>query len=216
MSGIVIGALIILALVLGGAVIGLWFRLRAVTRREALQALAARRGWALNVAQAKLGGPASVRLQPRGGAGWHVTARRARPAQGKDAGRPATTDYDAEEPVWTSGWLALVPGEPGEDAIALVQDAAREQAGSDPGLSIYPGPAGLHVIASADPALRADLPEIAKLYAGWRDAGYLERPILTLGPGGIRLRLQKDIQRADEMEVFIDLAQDLARVLSTH
>ncbi len=64
--------------------------------------------------------------------------------------------------------------------------------------------------------MRADLPEVAKLYAGWRNAGYLERPILSLGPGGLRLRLQKDIQRADEMEVFIDLALDLGRVLSSH
>jgi hypothetical protein len=230
MSRVLTVLLIVLALALAVAVVALWLRLREATRREALQALAARRGWGLTIAEGKLGRPAVLRLQPRGGSGWQLTARRGAGAGEGSAFRDqgGTTEYHSEEPDWPDGLLILGPplppdaGSPPaldspEGRPLLARLVGADLAAHAPALRLWPGPAAFAVIATADPAHRADLGDLAKIYAAlppMTDPALF--PVLVLGADGLRLRLRRDIRRADRMEGFIDLAQDLGRLLTRH
>ena len=200
------------------------------TQREAFQALAARRGWSLNISEQKLGRPAVLRLTSRSGHGWTAQARRL----SGDAARPAqqlTTEYEADEPSWTEGLLVIGPPLPEDQAAVLSQaqgalDSPEGQKllsgflGDDVAkygavLRQYPTKANITVLATADPRHRVDFGDIGKLIDTWKPqvSGEKGRPILILGPDGMRLRLRHGTRRADQMESFIDLALDIGRVL---
>ncbi len=73
-----------------------------------------------------------------------------------------------------------------------------------------PGPDGMVLLADADPARRVILHDLGRALAGWTAPG---RPVVILSPDGLRLRLSAPIERADRMEMFVDLAFDLSRVI---
>jgi hypothetical protein len=225
--------LVLLAIGLAIAVVALWLRLSAVTRREALQALAARRGWALNLTEGKLGRPAALRLQPRGGSGWQVTARRESAPGIALRPKSEATDYEAPDPDWPDGLLVIGPtlplggglpetptspttldGPVGQAILARLLGADHVRLGPD--LQPFAGPVGLVVVATTDPTHRIDLAEVGKLYLayGEREPDPACWPAMMLGADGFSLRLRHEVKRADKMEAFIDFAQDLSRILS--
>jgi len=218
--------LVVLALALAVAVIALWLRLRQAVQREALQALAARRGWGLTFVGQRLGQPSVLRLSPRAGVSWTVTVRGEETGVALLQSAPQSTEFVADEPRWDDGLLIVAPPwppeEPGTEQPDLPGSRAQlarligdELAGYSEVLRAYPSPPGLTILASADPAHRADLGDLAKAYAGWgmKAAGPDGFPILVLGKEGLRVRLRHGTRRADHMEGFIDFALDLSRIL---
>jgi Tfp pilus assembly protein PilV len=205
--------LVLAVIALAIAVALLWLRLRSATRREAMQALAARRGWSLTLTEGKLGRAALTRLAPRGGTGWQVTARHLAGATLGD-GATESTRFETDEPVWADGIIVIVPKaamnqpdtaptlpDPGDDGAPLLQS--------------YPGPDTLRLWATTDPTRRADWQDVAKVLvlSEFTADGSLSFPMVVLGPDGLRLHLARDIKRADRMEAFIDLGLELARIL---
>jgi hypothetical protein len=189
---------------------------RRTARDEAFQALAARRGWSLTISDQKLGRPPSLRLAARSGPGWTARATRA----GRGDARPiqAGTEFAVDEPRWTDGLFVIGPAPDtaslqsaeGQRALsrALGDDVAKyaavlRHAPLDDGFALY---------ATADLPPRFDIPATVRRLAAW-EGTQASRPILILGPEGMRLRLRQDTTRADRMERFIDLALDLARTL---
>lgn len=214
-------------LTLAGGVVYLWLRLNDTSRREALQALAARRGWALNISSEYLGRPGMLRLSPRGGPAWTVETRAlASLVESAAAGRQAT-EYLAEEPHWPGGLLVLCPPLP--ETLAATEDgrpfdtpeardwlAARLGQGfvrSSTGLSAWPAPEGMGLLCTQEPAPRFDPPAIARALDTW-NSGSTRRPVVVFGPEGLRLHLPEGLRRAEQMERFIDLAHELARLLT--
>jgi hypothetical protein len=193
---------------------------RRVTRDEAYQALAARRGWSLTISNQQLGRPPSLRLAARSGPGWTARATRA----GRGDARPvqAGTEFDIDEPRWTDGLFVIGPAPtPLPDTQALRspdgQRALARAFGDDVAkyaavLRHAPLDGGLALYATADLPPRFDIPAIGRKLSGW-DSAPASKPILILGPEGMRLRLRQDTTRADRMEAFIDLALDLARTI---
>lgn len=224
--------LVLLAIGLAIAVVALWLRLSAVTRREALQALAARRGWALNLTEGKLGRPAALRLQPRGGSGWQVTARRESAPGIALRPKSEATDYEASDPVWADGLLLIGPVLPEDRLMPATTSGPTDSVGPvalpvvarllGPGtrglgrsLWPFPGSDGLVILATSDPAQRVDMNELTKLFSAYieQEADLAARPVMILDAEGFRLQVRREIKRADRMEAFIDFAQDLSRVL---
>jgi hypothetical protein len=202
---------------------------RRTVQREAFQALAARRGWSLTVSDQKLGRPGVLRLTSRAGLGW--TAQTRRQAAGPQ-GSPAqqTTEFDADEPRWNDGLMIVGPSAPdpapdGGSPLAALGTAeglrwlarfmGEDVAKYGSVLTAYPAHPALTVLSTADPALRIDFGDLAKLLAAWDQPvrGDRGHPILILGPDGMRLRLRHGMARADHMERFIDLALDIGRIL---
>ena len=215
--------LILLALALTGLVIALWLRLRQATQREALQALAARRGWGLTFVGQRLGRPSVLRLIPRAGVGWTVTVHGEENDVPMFRAAPQSTDFEADEPKWDDGLLIIgpaaepdvTPAEVSGGRLQLTRLIGEELAGYGEELRAYSAPKGLTVLASADPGLRADLGDLARLYADWtkHTSGPEGFPILVLGKEGLRIKLRHGTRRADRMETFIDFALDAARIL---
>lgn len=214
-------------LTLAGGVVYLWLRLNDTSRREALQALAARRGWALNISSEDLGRPGMLRLSPRGGPAWTVETRALSSlVESAAAGRQAT-EYLAEEPHWPGGLLVLCPPLP--DNLAATENgrpfdtpeardwlAARLGKGfarSSTGLSAWPAPEGMGLLCTQEPVPRFDPPAIARALDAWNGES-TRRPVVVFGPEGLRLHLPEGLRRADQMERFIDLAHELARLLT--
>ena len=213
----------------GGAV-HLWRVHLDTARRDGMQALAARRGWALTVTDERLGRAGTLRLVPRGGLPWIAEAR---PAIGP-TGRPVTA-YEAEEPAWSEGTLVLVaaipdlpilsvpespPGaprpvpSPSRDRILrdlLGEELARQSAHLNP----VEAPAGMTALAEGEPSLRVDLGILSQAMRGFVPVGPgpKGRPILILGAEGLRLRLRQPIKRPEQMERFLDLAFELSRLI---
>lgn len=230
MSDILIGLIVIVAL--GALVAGLFMVEQSVQarRREAFQALAARRGWSLSISEQKLGRPAVLRLSSRSGIGWQVEVRRS--ASGS-ATRSAiqTTEFHSEEKEWPDGLLVIGPPTPlaaAETAANLLQQLDNPLGqkllgrllGDDLSkyatvLQHYPAPANITVFASASPAPRFDLNDLGKAIATWTPqvTGERGQPVVMFGPDGLRLRLRHGTSRADHMENFIDFALDIARQL---
>jgi len=214
-------------LTLAGGVVYLWLRLNETSRREALQALAARRGWALNISSEYLGRPGMLRLSPRGGPAWTVETRAlASLVESAAAGRQAT-EYLAEEPRWPEGILVICPplpeefapqdgGRPFDGPEARAFLAARlgqSFARSTTGLSAWPAPEGMALLCTQDPVPRFDPPAMARALDLWGlEAG--RRPVVVFGPEGLRLHLPEGLRRAGQMERFIDLAHELGRLLT--
>lgn len=179
---------------------------RRVQRDEAFQALAARRGWSLTISGEKLGRPATLRLAARSGPGW--TARATRAGRGEALSAQPGTEFAIDEPSWPDGLFVIGPGpdQPGTLARTLGGDLAKYAEV----LRAVPLDDGFALYTTADLPPRFDVPAIARHLAAWDDTA---RPILILGPEGMRLRLRRDTTRADRMEAFIDLALDLVRTI---
>lgn len=214
---------VILSVAFGGALVGVvqvWRRRRDDTRRDDLQALAARRGWALNVTEQRLGRASTMRITPRGGHRWTAETRN---EGGNETGQTAQplrqiTEYEADEPRWLDGTMIVTlarsettDGDAKMRVRLLGEDAARHAAQ----MPRVPSPAGLVVLADVDPAYRFDFGDIERLMATWQPLVTGERgaPILVLSPEGVRLTVRHRIVRADHMERFIDLALGLSRLI---
>jgi len=227
------GLTTILLLVLAsgaGAGFVLWLHHRTTADREAFQALAARRGWSLTISEQKLGRPASLRLTSRSGSGWQAEARRLT-YDVSGAPMTLTTEFTAEEPHWSDGMLLIGPPIPAETATLLREllDAPSSTAslkllsqlfGDDPtidmsALRLYPGMADVTVLATADPAHRIDLPDLAQAITDWTPhmPGDTGLPIVIIGADGLRVRLRHGTRRADQMESFIDFSLEIARII---
>jgi len=211
----------------GGAV-HLWRVHLDTARRDGMQALAARRGWALTVTDERLGRAGTLRLMPRGGLPWIAEAR---PGFGPK-GKPVT-DYEAEEPAWPEGTLILVTGEverrlqassdstPEASGLLLSRDRAlrdllgEELARQSFKLDLVSAPEGMTALAQGDPSLRVDLGILSQAMKDFVpvNPGPAGRPILILGPEGLRLRLRQPIKRPEQMERFLDLAFELSRLI---
>lgn len=212
-----------------GGALHLWRVHLDTSRREGMQALAAQRGWALTVTGERLGRAGTLRLVPRGGLPWVAEAR---PGLGPK-GKPVT-EYEAEEPSWAEGTLVLVAAaadepriepDPSPDAPHVPLSPSRDRAlrtllgeelarQSAP-LSPVAAPEGLTALAQGDPWLRVDLGILSQAMRDFVPVGPGPegRPILILGPDGMRLRLRQTIKRPEQMERFLDLALELSRLI---
>lgn len=215
---------ILLVLAFAGAVaasVHFWRVHLETARRDEMQALAARRGWALTVTGERLGRAGTLRLVPRGGLPWVAESR-------PELGRPGgpVTEYEAEAPRWADGTLILLPAALAEPPEGDVPDpfrrerVLREILGEDLArtalmLAPVPAPAGLVAYSDANPSLRVDLSDLGRALRDWTpvSSGPRGRPALVLSPEGLRLRLQRPIKRPDQMERFLDLALELSRLI---
>lgn len=206
----------------GGAV-HLWRAHLDAARREGMQALAARRGWALTVTGERLGRAGTLRLVPRGGLPWIAETR-------PGTGGPVT-DYEAEEPRWAEGTLILIAAEPQgpiettpegtQRSVVLSRERVmRDLLGEEVArlaapLGPVPAPEGLTALAAGDPALRLDLADLGRAMKGFAPvaSGARGSPVLILSPEGMRLRLRHPIKRPEHMERFLDLALELSRLI---
>jgi hypothetical protein len=197
-------------------------------KREAFQALAARRGWSLTISEQKLGRPPVLRLSARSGLGWQVEVRRN--LTGPRAGAAVQmTEFHSEGKEWPDGLLLIGPPSPEAGAESNpLQELDNPQGrrilarvlGDDLAkyatvLTHYPALPAITVFATASPTPRFDLGDLAKAMGGWkpRMAGERGRPVVMFGPDGLRLRLRHGTHRADHMEEFIDFALEIARKL---
>lgn len=225
------GLAILAALIAAGFGGALWLRQREIANHEAMQALAARRGWSLNVSKQALGRPAVLRLSARSGVHWQAEARRLAPSTPIGGATGQTTDFRGPDPVWTDGLLVL--GRIGPDALRdqahqMLEGArghsAQKLLGQAASASVLPlierltarpAPDGLTILATDDPSRVADFNDVAKLIRDWpaqrsSDKG---QPVLILGPDGFRMRLGHGTSSAEQMEQFIDLALSICRVI---
>lgn len=226
MSTILTILVVAVFLALAGGVGYLWLRLNETSRREALQALAARRGWALTIVEERLGRPGVLRIAPRGGSGWTVETRRSATPSEPQHRKAQVTEFLAPEPHWADGLLILGPALPeGHDAAALAQGMDTPEgrrliaamagpgfAGYAPVLRLWPAPPAITVLASSEPVPRFDLGDLAKLHAGWAGDAH-GGPVIVLGRDGLRVHMATGLNRADRMEHFIDFALEAARIL---
>lgn len=214
-------------LTLAGGVVYLWLRLNQTSRREELQALAARRGWALNISGERLGRPGILRLSPRGGPAWTVETQALSSLVETAAAGQQATEYRADEPRWDAGLLLICPTLPSppapEDsprpfdtpadrtwlAGRLGQGFART-AGK---LYAWPAGDGVGILCTQDPVPRFDPPAMARALEQW-PRGRAGPPVVVFGPEGLRLHLPEGLHRAEQMERFIDVAHELARLLT--
>jgi hypothetical protein len=193
-------------------------------RREGMRALAARRGWALTLTGERLGRAGTLRLAPRGGLPWTAEVR---PKSGRARG--FLTEYEAPEPRWESGTLILIAAEPkitthdgaeADDASLQRGPALKDLLGAE--LSRMSGtlepieaPDGLTAFAVGEVHRRVDLQDLGRALQSWVPVTQGPRgvPVLILSPEGMRLRLRRGLRRPDQMERFLDLALDLARLI---
>lgn len=225
MIGVVTAFLILIALGLAVAVLALWLRLRQATQREALQALAARRGWGLSITGQRLGRPSFLRISPRAGHTWQVSVRGEAGEGLRLKNPPQSTEFAAVEPQWADGLLVIAPLlqdsavlshlDSPEGQALLARMLGDDMAGYAAVLRHYPGAEPITVLASADPAHRIDRGDVGKMFAAWNAQAPQSdtMAVMILGSDGFRLRLRTGIARADRMEAFIDLALDLVRIL---
>jgi hypothetical protein len=225
------GLVIIATLLAAGFGGMMWLRQREIANHEAMQALAARRGWSFNVSKQTLGRPAVLRLSARSGVHWQAEARRLAPATPIGGATGQTTDFRGPDPVWSEGLLVvgrisadalkeqahqMLDGARGHSAQKLLGQAAG--AAVLPlidGLAAQPAPDGLTILATEDPSRVADFKDIAKLIRDWPAQRSTDKgqPVLILGPDGFRMRLGHGTSSADQMEQFIDLALAICRVI---
>jgi len=202
-------------------------------RRAALHAMAQRRGWQIDINLSRFGAPERTRLVPLPGsaaAPWQLALRRQH-NNGEGISEIASADYTRPEPRWPDGLLVLGPPLPPEAAamagmmLGMMQGPLGEAllgklvgpglAAQATGLRPLAPVAGATAFASRDPAGRADPAQIAALLSEWQSlkSGETGRPILILGPDGMRLRLRHLLKKPEEIEAFIDLGARLADAL---
>lgn len=202
-----------------GAAVHFWRLHLQTARRDDMQALAARRGWALTVTGERLGRAGTLRIIPRGGLPW-IAEVRPRSAPGGPS-----TSYEAEAPRWAEGTLLMVAaplprlagGDPHAlpDLRALRMILGEEGARNAEPLRFVPAPEGVTALSDGDPSFRADLGDLALALNGWEpvSSGPEGLPVLILSPEGLRLRLRHDIRRPEPMERFLDLSLELSRLI---
>lgn len=201
-----------------GAVVRYWRLHLETARRDDMQALAARRGWALTVTGERLGRAGTLRLTPRGGLPWLAEARPTVVGQGS-----AATVYEADAPRWAEGTLVMIAAPlPARESLGPErwERLLREHLGdaAEPAtakLSALPPMPGVTILSHGDPSFRVDLASLAHSLSDWAPvgAGPRARPVMVLSPQGLRLRLSRQIKRPDQMERFLDLALQLSRLI---
>lgn len=185
-----------------GAVVLAWQRQGQTRQRDALQAMAARRGWSLTWTAGDFGRAPQLRLQPRGGLPWTLDVRDGR------------IDYAADEPSWAEGRLIATAA----DSLAVVRssfgrDVAGDRAGRALTATTLPDRSETVLIeADADPARRVVLTDLAHALRRGADALAASTPAVALGPGGFRVEAPVAPTDADRIETFVDHAQELARL----
>lgn len=202
----------------------LWLKQQQILQREAFQALAARRGWSLTVSEQKLGRPAILRLTSRSGSGWYSESRL--DSGDKQGTRNSlSTLFAAAEPHWPEGCLVLTTdlpeGATGPQPVGRsLQNLAHRismavPVGLQAQLRGFPAPAGLSVRATVDPVHRFDLDALAKVIDAWDPQSHTRatEPVIQIGPEGFRVQVNHGMRRADQMEIFIDYALAVVRVL---
>ncbi|MDP3959276.1 MAG: hypothetical protein Q8Q26_04240 [Pseudorhodobacter sp.] len=225
--------LIVLALAgLAGPALLIWLWRDQKRRQAALRDMAARRGWRIAITLSQFGAPERTVLRPQAQTQgpWELTSQR-RHNDGAGVSEIAATDYSRPEPSWPEGLLVIGPPLPPEAAamagtmLAMMQGPMGEAVLAKlvgPGLALQashlrllPEVAGATAFASHDPANRADPARIAAQLATWQNLkpGEIGRPILILGPDGMRLRLRHQLKTPAAIEAFIDLGATLADVL---
>lgn len=197
-----------------GASVQLWRVHLENARRDDMQALAARRGWALTVTEEQLGRAGTLRIVPRGGHPWMVEAR----PKGA-AGGPVTL-YEAEAPRWAEGTLVMVAvpvrEEHGRVDLQILRHLDRgDGEGTAECLRPLSAPVGVTALAHGDPWRRADLAALALALGHWSPvaSGARGLPVLILSPRGLQLRLDLPLRRPEQMERFLDLALELSRLI---
>lgn len=227
MSWITVLVVLLVLLVVAAAVLA-FLKQREAAQKEAFEALAARRKWALNITEQSLGRPAILRLSARSGPGWVALARRSQ-GVGDSGPHARLTDFTGQEPRWTEGYLIVgpAPQTPSDDSEStgnaekltprMLSNLVGDGMGADMnGMRLIEAPEGLTVMATADPRLRVDLKDLAKVLQSYdpQVTGPQGHPVMMLGPEGLRVRLRHSVKRADRMEAFVDLALTLTRTLA--
>ena len=202
-----------------GAAVHFWRIHLEAARRDDMQALAARRGWALTVTEESLGRAGTLRIVPRGGLPWVAEVR----PLSADGG--PFTAYAAEAPRWAEGTLLLLaipapdqgePSRPAEPGPQALREVLAETGACDPeSLRLVPAPEGVTALSDADPSLRVDLGDLALVLGRWTPvaAGPRGLPVMILSPDGLQLRLCTRLRRPEQMERFLDLAMELSRLI---
>lgn len=219
---------VLLLAVIAMAVLILYLRQRDQTRREAIEALAARRGWSLMITSQSLGRPSILRLSSRSGPAWQAETRRFEASSATKAQN--ITEYHSTATHWPEHLMILCPAPQNDAQVPAPEHAApdgfsEEQlhalVGQDigetfPPMQPWPAPDGMTIIASTDPALRTDLGDLAKIYLNWTPLHHRGKghPVVILGDTGLRVRLRHAVNGADGLEQFIDYATALYRHLS--
>jgi hypothetical protein len=204
-----------------GAAVHYWRVQLETARRDGMQALAARRGWALTLTGERLGRAGTLRLVPRGGLPWVAEAR---PREG--SGKGAVTEYEAEAPRWAEGTLILVATPlPATADSATLSGEGRERALRDllgeevsrlaRDLHAVPAAEGVTALSDGNPGLRVDLAALGQALRDWTPvaSGPRGAAVMILSPDGLRLRLRTTLKRPEQMERFLDLALELSRLI---
>lgn len=224
------------ALLLGFAIVlaiaaGLWGLTAYEQKRvEALEALAARRGWSLNLTKQSLGHPSILRLTPKSGPAWQVEVRH-HPGRGGKPGRSVTL-FHAPGTTWDDGLMIIGPSMGAENAEiagailrqfdnqvarALLRRVVGQDTGDHiPDLTAWDQSETHTLFASSDPALRTDLKDLTKVYADWTPmkSGEAGQPVMVLNGTGLRTGLGHGLHNAAKLETFIDYAIRLNRHFS--
>lgn len=209
----------------------IWFlQQRDTARREAIEALAARRGWSLTITSQNLGRPSILRLASRAGPSWQAEVKRYDASSG--AKSQNITEYHSTATGWPDNLLVVCPAaRPGNEPAAHtatdpaagdaipddIRDVVEQETGGEVShLYLWPGPDGMAVYATSDPSLRTDLGDLAKVYLDWVPfrRGRRGHPVVVLGGAGLRVRLGHALRRADGLETFMDYATALYRHFS--
>lgn len=218
--------LILLVLAAVGGLIALMSYIE-VAQRDAFQALAARRGWSLNIAKRTLGRPPGLRISPRGGPEWEARVRHI-PGDRSTFRYVKTTEFIGQDPRWPDGTVFI-----GSDHIDWTDDTKHPDADSIDdllrrrivghgraaditSLSRRPTPDGIAAYTTTDPGFRFDFEDLAALWHDWspRGPGADGYPTVQFGPEGLWLHLPYGCRSADDMEAFIDFALTLGRLFS--
>ena len=217
-------ALLTLALLTVVGITLILLRKSQEAQREAFEALAARRGWSLQISNQSLGRPALLRLSSRGGAQWtaHMTGTTGQFALGQ---KPRMTEFTGDEPKWSEGYAFIGPVPPQSQITPMTpaqlqvwtrSNIIGDGMGADlSGLEPQAAPDSLTVLATTDPGRRMDLGDLAKVWKSWAsfDPTGTDQPIVMLGPDGMRARLRYGARTADQMEQLIDFALTVTRTI---
>lgn len=218
-------ALVVIAALAAVALAVAFGRHRQTVRREAFEALAARRGWSFTLTRQSLGRPGTLRLAARHGLDWSILVDRDEEDSRRTRPLSRTTRFLAPDCRWDQGLMLIVPAEmlahPPE--AAQQRDATRHfaqalPADTDPDLCAALQPVQSDgnwvLLASTDPTRRFDLRQILDAMDHWRESapGATARVHLSIGPQGVSVILRHAIARADRMERFVDFGIGIARM----
>lgn len=218
--------LVVLAAVAAVA-LAIWTsRRREAVRREAFEAVAARRGWSFTLTRQSLGRPGTMRLAARHGLDWSVLVDRPEESNRRTRPLSRTTRFFAPDCRWDQGLMLIMPAEAltsPPDAGPRGRDAARQFAHAlpadiDPDLLAALQPvqtdASWVLLASTDPSRRFDLRPILDAMDQWQaDMRPALDPVhVSIGPQGLSVILRHAIARADRMERFVDFGIGIARI----